>query len=121
MTDITSMEKTLNDDDAHYDTGGVGVVTSSTETQIQPLQQPGRRKAPSITSDISGYATGGYPRPAVLIAPPMHRWMEEVVVVHVYVLTARNLQNVDAIGMSDPYLKLQLGQQVVVSERVFDG
>ncbi|CDJ31452.1 C2 domain-containing protein, putative [Eimeria mitis] len=115
VTDITSMENALSitQDNA---TGG-SAADNATETRLQRVHQP----ASSIASGASTVATAGYPPPAVLIAPPMHRWMEEVVVAHVYVLTARNLQNVDAIGMSDPYLKLQLGQQVVVSDRVFDG
>ncbi|CDJ50656.1 C2 domain-containing protein, putative [Eimeria brunetti] len=119
VTDITSVEKNLT---IAKERDGAGSITDiATETRIQQVQQTARTKGSSIASSSSGVATTGYPPPAVLIAPPMHRWMEEVVVVHVYVLTARNLQNVDAIGMSDPYLKLQLGQQVVVSDRVFDG
>ncbi|CDI74310.1 C2 domain containing protein, related [Eimeria praecox] len=113
------MEKTLSI--AQSGDGSCATPANPQETQLRHLQPSGNKKPSSIASGASGVATTGYPPPAVLIAPPMHRWMEEVVVVHVYVLTARNLQNVDAIGMSDPYLKLQLGQQHVISDRVFDG
>ncbi|KAL8441926.1 hypothetical protein Emag_006804 [Eimeria magna] len=88
----------------------------------QPQQLPESALSSRPTSPSLGTSAGasGYPPPAVLIAPPMHHWLVEVVVVHVYVLTARNLQNVDTLSLSDPYLKVQLGQQQVISEQVFD-
>ncbi|KAL8427755.1 hypothetical protein Efla_004087 [Eimeria flavescens] len=88
----------------------------------QPQQHPGSARSSRATSPSLGTSgwSSGYPPPAVIIAPPMHHWLVEVVVVHVYVLTARNLQNVDTLGSSDPYLKVQLGQQQVISETVFD-
>ncbi|PFH31705.1 C2 domain-containing protein [Besnoitia besnoiti] len=57
--------------------------------------------------------------PRVTLAPPMQRWVVETVVVHVYVLTGRSLLNVDWFGKSDPYLRLCLADQTVVSDNVF--
>ncbi|KAL8454457.1 hypothetical protein Emed_000178 [Eimeria media] len=88
--------------------------------QPQQLPESALSSRPTSPSLNTSTGTSGYPPPAVLIAPPMHHWLVEVVVVHVYVLTARNLQNVDTLSLSDPYLKVQLGQQQVISEKVFD-
>ncbi|KAL8269292.1 hypothetical protein Esti_006782 [Eimeria stiedai] len=98
-----------------------GASSLEVERFRQP-QQPESALSSRPTSPSLGTSIGvsGYPPPAVLIAPPMHHWLVEVVVVHVYVLTARNLQNVDTLSLSDPYLKVQLGQQQVISEKVFD-
>lgn len=121
VTDVTATNKALTD---KTDVGAAkepSQAVSETKALAQRQQLPGNKQASSNPADTNSLATSGYAPPDVLIAPPMHRWMEEVVVVHVYILTARNLQNVDTIGMSDPYLKLQVGQQVIVSDRVFDG
>ncbi|KAL8431852.1 hypothetical protein ACSSS7_004981 [Eimeria intestinalis] len=79
--------------------------------QPQQLSESALSSRPTSPSVNTSIGASGYPPPAVLIAPPMHHWLVEVVVVHVYVLTARNLQNVDTLSLSDPYLKVQLGQQ----------
>ncbi|EPR57782.1 C2 domain-containing protein [Toxoplasma gondii GAB2-2007-GAL-DOM2] len=57
--------------------------------------------------------------PIVTIAPPMQRWIVQTVVVHAYILTGRNLLNVDWWGKSDPFLRLSIGDQAVTSEKVF--
>lgn len=133
VADVTMLDEILTgDQSARGAAGGLShedPAPSSCERRQhracigRPKQVPGSRQSPPASSPSlnTAVAASRYPPPSVLIAPPMHRWMEEVVVAHVYVLTARNLENVDAIGMSDPYLKLQLGQQLVVSDRVFDG
>nr|CAJ20273.1 hypothetical protein TgIa.0180 [Toxoplasma gondii RH] len=47
------------------------------------------------------------------------RWIVQTVVVHAYILTGRNLLNVDWWGKSDPFLRLSIGDQAVTSEKVF--
>ncbi|KEP61237.1 UNVERIFIED_CONTAM: C2 domain-containing protein [Hammondia hammondi] len=57
--------------------------------------------------------------PIVTIAPPMQGWIVQTVVVHAYILTGRNLLNVDWWWKSDPFLRLSIGDQAVTSEKVF--
>lgn len=128
MTDVTAMEA-LTDQILPSTTNDRGRVQEErlvdardSRQHLVGHQQPGSRRSSRLSalSQITPVATSSYPPPAVLVAPPMHYWLVEVVVAHIYVLTGRNLQNVDVVGLSDPYLKVELGGQIVVSERVFD-
>lgn len=95
------------------------------QQQKKSLGESGQR-TPSIASDASDASTrcswngSEIDTPVISIAPPMQRWVVETVVVHLYVLTGRNLLNVDLFGKSDPYLKVCLGDQTVISDNVFD-
>ncbi|CBZ49741.1 hypothetical protein NCLIV_002280 [Neospora caninum Liverpool] len=72
------------------------------------------------TSTKSSWNAANIKAPVVTLAPPMQRWVVQTVVVHAYILTGRNLLNVDWWGKSDPYLKLSIGDQTVTSDKVFD-
>ncbi|CEM05827.1 unnamed protein product [Vitrella brassicaformis CCMP3155] len=47
-------------------------------------------------------------------------WKEERVRVHLYVLTGRNLTNIDTFGKSDPFLEVSMAGKKVVSSKVFN-
>eukprot|EP00916_Digyalum_oweni_P009599 GHVL01016184.1.p1 GENE.GHVL01016184.1~~GHVL01016184.1.p1 ORF type:complete len:2251 (+),score=411.05 GHVL01016184.1:38-6790(+) len=59
---------------------------------------------------------------AIVSLPVDLQWVPMEVAVHIYILNARDLTNVDLIGHSDPYIQVQLGTQNCVNmEHHLDG
>lgn len=99
---------------------------NTNNSSLSLLGTSGNNRTPSLRSDTSEASTrcswngSEIDTPVISIAPPMQRWVVETVVIHLYVLTGRNLLNVDLFGKSDPYLKVCLGDQTIISDNVFD-
>eukprot|EP00923_Selenidium_pygospionis_P002175 GHVN01003368.1.p1 GENE.GHVN01003368.1~~GHVN01003368.1.p1 ORF type:complete len:1143 (-),score=206.42 GHVN01003368.1:167-3478(-) len=89
-----------------------GVVAIEEITEKEAKEELGVFGAISQVSDLLAC-------PAPLPAPPVHGWVVENVIVHIYVLTGRQLANVDMFGKSDPYLKISIAGNDETSPKVF--
>eukprot|EP00918_Siedleckia_nematoides_P016695 GHVU01035888.1.p1 GENE.GHVU01035888.1~~GHVU01035888.1.p1 ORF type:complete len:776 (+),score=178.96 GHVU01035888.1:159-2486(+) len=78
------------------------------------------KKEMNFIGSIMSFATAQCLCPEPRLSPVEEvKWTVENVMVHVYVLTARHLENVDVFGKSDPYLKIKIDQAEEVSDRIF--